>query len=202
MPPYIRRSDEPSDRERYQTVFATRPAAVAAPTAGLHFTQQTLAQIRARGAEICEITLEVGLGTFQPVHGEDLDQHVMHTEAYEISPEAAEAIATGASRRAADPGRGNDGRSRAGRRRAESRGRAARRRTNLRPAAPPPTSSFVRATASRWWINSLPISTCRARRCWCWWRRLPGGKPILSAYRHAVAAGYRFYSYGDCMLIR
>ena len=71
LPPYIDRADEPADRERYQTVFAKRAGAIAAPTAGLHFTPEILEQIRQRGVEICELTLDVGLGTFQPIHAEN-----------------------------------------------------------------------------------------------------------------------------------
>src|SRR5437879_5212813 len=73
LPPYIERADETSDRERYQTVFAKRPGAIAAPTAGLHFSEDILKRIRERGVELCELTLDVGLGTFQPVHGETLE---------------------------------------------------------------------------------------------------------------------------------
>src|SRR5258706_9853937 len=92
LPPYINREDESADRERYQTVFATKPGAVAAPTAGLHFTPEILSAIRARGVEICELTLDVGLGTFQPIHSEPLEGHVMHAESYEISEQAAQQI--------------------------------------------------------------------------------------------------------------
>src|SRR5258705_43907 len=89
LPPYIDREDESADRERCQTVFAKRPGAVAAPTAGLHFTPETLSAIRARGVEICELTLDVGLGTFQPIHSDTLEGHTMHAESYEISEQAA-----------------------------------------------------------------------------------------------------------------
>src|SRR5260221_7868824 len=92
LPPYIERDDEISDRSRYQTVFAKRPGAVAAPTAGLHFTPEILEAVRARCVETCELTLDVGLGTFQPIHVEDLKDHVMHGERYEISPDAASKI--------------------------------------------------------------------------------------------------------------
>src|SRR5260370_6015585 len=92
LPPYIERADETSDRERYQTVFAKCPGAIAAPTAGLHFSTEILDKIRARGAEICELTLNVGLGTFQPIHGETLEGHVMHPESYEIPKETADRI--------------------------------------------------------------------------------------------------------------
>ena len=88
-------TDEADDRERYQTVFAKQPGAIAAPTAGLHFTPEILDKIRARGAEICELTLEVGLGTFQPVHTETLEDHVMHSESYEIPEQTVQRI-TGA----------------------------------------------------------------------------------------------------------
>src|SRR5437660_297740 len=101
LPPYIERADETSDRERYQTVFAKRPGAIAAPTAGLHFSTEILEEIRARGVEIAELTLHVGLGTFQPIHGETLEGHVMHAEAYEIPDETADGIQ--AARRAGRP---------------------------------------------------------------------------------------------------
>src|SRR5713226_5824120 len=87
LPPYIERADETSDRERYQTVFAKRPGAIAAPTAGLHFSNEILEKIRAHGVEICELTLNIGLGTFQPIRNETLEGHVMHSEGYDI-PEA------------------------------------------------------------------------------------------------------------------
>src|SRR6266849_5975731 len=92
LPPYIDRVDESADRERYQTVFAKHAGAIAAPTAGLHFTTEVLEQIRGCGAEICELTLNVGLGTFQPIRSGTLDGHVMHAESYEISEETAERI--------------------------------------------------------------------------------------------------------------
>ncbi len=92
LPPYIKRSDEPMDRERYQTVYARQGSAVAAPTAGLHFTAEILTRLRQRGIEIVEITLEVGLGTFEPVRTERIEDHPIHKEAYEISKPAAAAI--------------------------------------------------------------------------------------------------------------
>src|ERR1700688_3472368 len=92
LPPYISREDEPADRERYQTIFADHPGAVAAPTAGLHFSPAILEELRQRGVEIVAITLEVGLGTFQPIHVEEIEQHHIHSERYEISERAATAI--------------------------------------------------------------------------------------------------------------
>jgi S-adenosylmethionine:tRNA ribosyltransferase-isomerase len=201
LPPYIRRSDEPADRERYQTVFATRPAAIAAPTAGLHFTRQTLADMRSRGAEICEITLEVGLGTFQPVHVEDLDQHVMHSEAYEIPPEAAEAIA--GARRAGRPilAVGTT----VVRALEDAAQKAAAQGAPPYELAPGRASAriFIRPGHSFALVDQLltnfhlPRSTLLVLVA-----AFAGREALLSAYRHAVADGYRFYSYGDCMLIR
>ena len=92
LPPYIKREDEPLDRERYQTVFARQGSAVAAPTAGLHFTPEILGRLRNRGIEIAEITLDVGLGTFEPVRTERLEDHKIHTEAYEIPEATVDAI--------------------------------------------------------------------------------------------------------------
>jgi len=92
LPPYIRRADELADRERYQTVYAKRPGAIAAPTAGLHFTPEVLDEMAGRGVEISELTLNVGMGTFQPIHSETLEGHVMHQESYEIPPETVERI--------------------------------------------------------------------------------------------------------------
>jgi S-adenosylmethionine:tRNA ribosyltransferase-isomerase len=93
LPPYIRKgADRPEDRERYQTVFARRPGAVAAPTAGLHFTSELLGKLRERGVLTTQITLHVGLGTFQPLQSDDLTKHVMHREMGELPEAAAEAI--------------------------------------------------------------------------------------------------------------
>ena len=93
LPPYIKREDEPLDRERYQTIFAKRGAAVAAPTAGLHFTPAILDRLRGRGIEIVEITLEVGLGTFEPVRTERIEDHKIHRALRDIRKLAAAAIA-------------------------------------------------------------------------------------------------------------
>src|SRR5580698_2088736 len=97
LPPYIDREDQAADRDRYQTVYAKSSGSVAAPTAGLHFTPEILQRIRARGIEIAEITLHVGLGTFQPVRVEKVEDHKLHRESYEISAEAADAINTAKS---------------------------------------------------------------------------------------------------------
>ena len=200
LPPYIERADESADRERYQTVFARNPGAIAAPTAGLHFSEEILKRIRARGAEICELTLNVGLGTFQPVHGETLEEHVMHSESYEIPRETAErinaasaaghaifAIGTTVVRaledsalRTADAGS-----------------------SNVVTAGKAEAKLFItpgfrfRAVSGLLTNFHLPRSTLLALVC-----AFAGRENVLAAYRHAVEAGYRFYSYGDCMLIR
>jgi S-adenosylmethionine:tRNA ribosyltransferase-isomerase len=198
LPPYIERADESADRERYQTIFARRPGAIAAPTAGLHFTAEILEQIRARGVEICELTLHVGLGTFQPIRGETLEGHVMHGEEYEIAPETCERIA-----RAKREGRRivaigtttvralEDAALRAG---AADEGIAAGKTEARLFMTPGFRFQVVDALLTNF---HLPRSTLLALVC-----AFGGRERMLAAYRHAVEAGYRFYSYGDCMLIR
>jgi S-adenosylmethionine:tRNA ribosyltransferase-isomerase len=200
LPPYIEREDDSGDRERYQTVFAKRPGAVAAPTAGLHFSQEIMAGIHERGIETCELTLDVGLGTFQPVHCETLEQHVMHGETYEISAETVAAIAaarlagrkvlaigTTAVRALEDSAR---------------RARESGTRNLLVPGRAEAkifiTPGYQFAVIDALLTNfHLPRSTLLALVC-----AFAGRERVLDAYKHAVEAGYRFYSYGDCMLIR
>jgi S-adenosylmethionine:tRNA ribosyltransferase-isomerase len=195
LPPYIKRQDQPADRDRYQTVFAKRGAAVAAPTAGLHFTPGILDQLRARGIEIVEITLDVGLGTFEPVRTERIEDHKIHKESYEISDLAAAAIA-GALREkrpvlavgttvvrtvedAAEKGRGQV---HAGRAEAD---------IFLYPGKP------FRIVDQLLTNFHLPGSSLLALVA-----AFAGCENVLRAYTHAVQAEYRFYSYGDCMFIR
>jgi S-adenosylmethionine:tRNA ribosyltransferase-isomerase len=200
LPPYIERSDEEADRERYQTVFAKKPGAIAAPTAGLHFTEDVLRQIRERGCETCEITLDVGLGTFQPIRGETLEGHEMHAERYEIPEETVEKILT--ARNAGRP--------------ILAIGTTAVRALEAAAlrASEENSRQFILAgrAEARLFITPgfrfrvvdglltnfhLPKSTLLALVC-----ALAGHQTVMAAYRHAVSAGYRFYSYGDCMLIR
>jgi S-adenosylmethionine:tRNA ribosyltransferase-isomerase len=200
LPPYIERSDEKSDRERYQTVFARRPGAIAAPTAGLHFTSEILQQIRGRGVEICELTLDVGLGTFQPIHSETLEGHVMHAESYEIQPETAERLnaAKAAGRRILAIGTTavralEDAALRA--RESGSEGLVLCGKAEARLFITP---GFQFRVVEGLLTNfHLPRSTLLALIC-----AFAGREQVLAAYKHAVEAGYRFYSYGDCMLIR
>jgi S-adenosylmethionine:tRNA ribosyltransferase-isomerase len=201
LPPYIRRGDEGADSDRYQTVFATHPGAVAAPTAGLHFTPAILDRIRARGVAIAEITLDVGLGTFQPIRRDNLDAHEMHSESYEI-PESTSAAILAAGRagrpivaigttvvRALE----------------DAAQKAAGQRLppgNL-PAGRAVADIFIRPGHRFALVNQLltnfhlPRSTLLVLVA-----ALAGKEPTLRAYRHAMESGYRFYSYGDCMLIR
>jgi S-adenosylmethionine:tRNA ribosyltransferase-isomerase len=200
LPPYIDREDESTDRERYQTVFASRPGAVAAPTAGLHFTPETLSTIRARGVEICELTLDVGLGTFQPIHSETLEGHVMHAESYEISDQAAQQIQAAHSALRSILAVGTT----VVRALEDAALRAAKVNSNaLVCSGKAEARLFIVPGFSFRVVNALltnfhlPRSTLLALVC-----AFAGRERTLGAYKHAVAAGYRFYSYGDCMLIR
>jgi len=207
LPPYIRRSDDPADRERYQTIFASRSGAVAAPTAGLHFTPAVLEQLRARKIEIAEITLEVGLGTFEPIRTEQLEEHRIHQEAYEI-PEATAraiirakqeqrpilAIGTTAVRALEDAAEKSIAHNAAGSAQAAIPllhfGRA-EAEIFLYPGKP------FRVVDQLLTNFHLPRSSLLAMVA-----AFAGRENILRAYAHAVAANYRFYSYGDCMLLR
>jgi S-adenosylmethionine:tRNA ribosyltransferase-isomerase len=200
LPPYIDRDDESADRERYQTVFAKHSGAIAAPTAGLHFTSEVLEQIHRRGAEICELTLHVGLGTFQPIHAETLENPVMHGESYEISEETVERITT--ARRAGRPilAIGTT----VVRALEDSALRASESgSTALVLAGKAEASLFIYPGFCFRVVNALltnfhlPRSTLLALVC-----ALAGRERVLAAYKHAVDNDYRFYSYGDCVLIR
>lgn len=200
LPPYIARPDEESDRQRYQTIFARRPGAVAAPTAGLHFTEAILTRIRARGCEICEVTLDVGLGTFQPIYTEILEEHRIHSETYEISEKAAErireakktkrpvlAVGTTVVRTLEDAAARADT-AQAGEFVSSGRAEA---QIFIYPG-------YRFRVIDQLLTNfHLPKSSLLALVA-----AFAGKETVLAAYRHAVAEKYRFYSYGDCMLIR
>ena len=197
LPPYIRREDEALDRERYQTVYARQGTAVAAPTAGLHFTPKILRRLRERGIEIVEITLDVGLGTFEPVRTENLEEHKIHSEVYEIGEDAATAIAR--ARREHRPLLAvgttvvralEDAAEKSGESNAISSGRR-EASIFLYPGKP------FRVVDELLTNFHLPRSSLLALVA-----AFAGRERILEAYRHAVEAEYRFYSYGDCMLIR
>ncbi|MHB8411139.1 MAG: tRNA preQ1(34) S-adenosylmethionine ribosyltransferase-isomerase QueA [Candidatus Acidiferrales bacterium] len=211
LPPYIKRDDSPVDRERYQTVFARRATAVAAPTAGLHFTAGILSRVRERGVEVAEITLDVGLGTFEPVRTERLEDHSIHTESYEIPPSAAEAIArahakhrpvlavgTTVVRALEDSAVKCAAHSGAPDTKVvteNARGTVAAGRAEadifLFPGKP------FRVVNQLLTNFHLPRSSLLALVA-----AFAGRENVLRAYRHAVETEYRFYSYGDCMWIR
>lgn len=198
LPPYIKRQDESSDRERYQTVFAREGSAVAAPTAGLHFTPEILARIRARGVEIAEIRLDVGLGTFEPVRTERLEDHAIHAEVYEIPEPAAAAVSRARREKRPVLAIGTTV-VRALEDAAEKNAGAAQ------PVAPGTYEAQIflypgkifRIVDQLLTNFHLPQSSLLALVA-----GFAGRENVLRAYRHAVEAGYRFYSYGDAMLIR
>ena len=200
LPPYIDRADEASDRQRYQTVYAQRPGAVAAPTAGLHFTPEILGQLKAKGCELCEVTLDVGLGTFQPVHTETLEEHKIHSEAYEISSEVAARIREAKSNSRPVLAVGTT----VVRALEDAAARAAASGQGTLPAAGRAEAQIFLLPGHKFRVVDklltnfhLPKSTLLALVS-----AFAGRENILRAYRHAVAEHYRFYSYGDCMLIR
>jgi S-adenosylmethionine:tRNA ribosyltransferase-isomerase len=195
LPPYIDRTDRPADCERYQTVYARERGSVAAPTAGLHFTPEILRQIRERGIETAEITLHVGLGTFQPVHTERVEEHKLHTEAYQIRASAADAInrALNAGRRIVAIGTTTVRTLEyAGRKLGHNRVQAESGEADLF-IYPGYEFRIVGALLTNF---HLPQSTLLMLVC-----AFAGKERILSAYGHAIDARYRFYSYGDCMFV-
>jgi S-adenosylmethionine:tRNA ribosyltransferase-isomerase len=194
LPPYIRRSDSAEDRARYQTVFARERGSVAAPTAGLHFTEEMLRQLEAAGVERVELTLHVGYGTFKPVRSERIEDHHVDAETYELSEAAARTIDA-----ARDEGRRIVAAGTTTVRALESAaiaggGRLApgRRATELF-IHPPFTFQVTGALLTNF---HLPKSSLLLLAC-----AFGGRERVLTAYREAIALGYRFYSYGDAMLI-
>jgi S-adenosylmethionine:tRNA ribosyltransferase-isomerase len=198
LPPYIKREDEPEDRERYQTIFSRQGSAVAAPTAGLHFTEETLGCVRQRGVQFVEITLDVSLGTFEPVRTERLEEHKIHAESYEISESAAAAINEARSKSTPILAIGTtvvraleDAAEKCGAGSGEIRAGRAEANIFLYPGKP------FRVVNQLLTNFHLPKSTLLALVC-----AFAGKENVLRAYRHGVESRYRFYSYGDCMLIR
>jgi S-adenosylmethionine:tRNA ribosyltransferase-isomerase len=195
LPPYIDREDRQSDRERYQTVYASTRGSVAAPTAGLHFTAEILDRIRTRGIEVAEVTLHVGLGTFQPVRVANVEDHKLHRERFEISAATATAVnrAKEQNRRVVAVGTTT----------VRTLEYAARQQAGaaLTPCCgdadlfiyPGFQFRIVDALLTNF---HLPESTLLMLVC-----ALAGKEHVLNGYRHAVEARYRFYSYGDCMFV-
>jgi len=204
LPPYVTRAPEPADRDRYQTVFARNSGAVAAPTAGLHFDADTFAALEARGVRHAFVTLHVGAGTFQPVRVEALERHIMHEEYLEVPESTAGAInaAHAAGGRVIAVGTTVV-------RSLETAAAAARPTVTAAPAArmqlPPYTGAtrlFIKPGDKFRIVDAmvtnfhLPESTllmlCAA---------FVGRETLLAAYAHAIAARYRFFSYGDAMFL-
>lgn len=194
LPPYIARSDSPADHDRYQTVYARERGSVAAPTAGLHFTPQILAQLAERRVEKTEITLHVGLGTFQPIRTENIEEHHLHSEKFSISAESAERIAQA---------------------RVQSRRIVAIGTTTVRtlefvaqqnageiPPGAGEANLFIYPGYKFQVVGALltnfhlPQSTLLMLVC-----AFGGKENVMRAYGRAVAERYRFYSYGDCMFV-
>jgi S-adenosylmethionine:tRNA ribosyltransferase-isomerase len=194
LPPYIKRQDDQTDRERYQTVYARDRGSVAAPTAGLHFTPEILNTLEARGVQRAAITLHVGYGTFQPVRVDQVEAHRLNAERFSISEAAADAInrAKAEGRRVVAVGTTTT-------RALEAAARAGR--GIITPQSgwtdlfiyPGFTFRMVSALMTNF---HLPQSSLLMLVC-----AFGGRDAVLSAYRDAVAGGYRFYSYGDAMLI-
>jgi S-adenosylmethionine:tRNA ribosyltransferase-isomerase len=204
LPPYIARPDSSADRERYQTIYAQPPGSVAAPTAGLHFTPAILDRIRQRGVETAEITLHVGLGTFQPVRVDRVEDHKLHSEPYSISPAAASAInhALRASRRVVAVGTTT----------VRTLEHAIRLGAGTIPAGPAAADLFI-YPPSEHPSSERPPFDFKAVKALLTNFHLPqssllmlvsafaGRENVLRAYAHAVTQRYRFYSYGDCMFL-
>jgi S-adenosylmethionine:tRNA ribosyltransferase-isomerase len=194
LPPYIHRGDDPADQVQYQTLFASKRGAVAAPTAGLHFTAEVFEELKGRGVDWGEITLHVGLGTFQPVEAENIENHQMHQEWYEINSEAADKInaAHAAGRRVLAVGTTA----------ARTLETVARQTAGPMVPSSGETSLFIypgfpfRAVDGLLTNFHLPQSTLLMLVS-----AFAGRELILEAYRQAIEKRYRFYSFGDCMLI-
>jgi len=196
LPPYIRREDTDIDRERYQTVYARESGSAAAPTAGLHFTPQILDCIRQRGIEIAEITLHVGLGTFQPLRSEEVEQNTLHEETFELSEPTAKQInqAREAKRRVVAVGTTTV-------RTLEFCAQESAVPGRLQPMRgavnlfiyPGFRFQMVDAMLTNFHLPKSSLLVLVSA--------FAGRELTLNAYRHAVAERYRFFSYGDCMFI-
>jgi S-adenosylmethionine:tRNA ribosyltransferase-isomerase len=193
LPPYIDREDRPEDRERYQTTFARQEGSVAAPTAGLHFTPEIMEEIKSRGVQIENVTLDVGLGTFAPLRHENVEENTLHRERFSIPDQTANAITQAKSEM----------------RRVVAVGTTTVRALEYSAMA----HGEVRAGAEEADIFIYPGFAFKVVDALLTNFHLPkssllmlvsafaGRANVLRAYGHAVQAGYRFFSYGDCMFI-
>ena len=192
LPPYVEHAADADDELRYQTVYAREPGSVAAPTAGLHFDESLLASIRKEGVGIAHVTLHVGAGTFQPVRVSELAQHRMHTERYVLPQATADAVAAARARGGRIVAVGT---------------------TSLRVLESAATADGLRVGAAETALFVTPGFAFRVVDMLITNFHLPrstllmlvsafgGMDQVCSAYRHAIAAGYRFFSYGDAMLL-
>jgi S-adenosylmethionine:tRNA ribosyltransferase-isomerase len=195
LPPYINRPDDSQDKHRYQTVYARERGSVAVPTAGLHFTPEIICKIKERGIDTTEVTLHVGLGTFQPVRVDRVEDHKLHREPYSISEEAADKINAAIAER----------------RRIVAIGTTTVRtleyaiqRDSLTMVQPGTGEADIfiypgyefRVVGAMLTNFHLPESTLLMLVC-----AFGGKESVLRAYQHAVENKYRFYSYGDCMFL-
>lgn len=193
LPPYIERTDSEDDRERYQTVFADRPGAVAAPTAGLHFDQQMLQQLQLKGVEMARVTLHVGAGTFQPVKVENLSEHVMHAEYVEVTQQTCDAVSACQARGGRVVAVGTTT--------VRSLESACAKTGEIQPFTGD-TRLFItpgyefKAVDALITNFHLPGSTLLMLVS-----AFAGYDNIFRAYRHAVEARYRFFSYGDAVYL-
>jgi len=193
LPPYIKRADAVPDESRYQTIYARSPGAVAAPTAGLHFDNDVMARIEARGIDTAFVTLHIGAGTFQPVRADDLNDHVMHHEYYEVTESTCDKIA--AVRR-------HGGRIIAVGTTVVRSLESATPEGGLPVPCRGETDLFITPGYKFRCVDALltnfhlPESTLLMLVC-----AFAGYETVMRAYRHAIAEGYRFYSYGDAMFI-
>lgn len=197
LPPYIKRKPDKSDEERYQTIYAKSPGAIAAPTAGLHFTDEVLNRIKAKGASIVSITLHVGYGTFKPVISEDVARHKLDSEYFEIKEETAAklnkvkemngrifAVGTTTCRALEHQARLVKG--------SKNKIESGKGWTNLY-IYPPYNFKFVDALITNFHLPKTTLVMLAAAFC--------GKELLFSAYEEAIKQRYRFYSYGDCMLV-
>lgn len=192
LPPYITHAPDAVDAQRYQTVYAKSPGAVAAPTAGLHFDQALLDTLQAKGIHLAWLTLHVGAGTFQPVRNEDLAQHTMHSEWYQISPDCVATI-----REAQQAGRNIIAVGTTSLRALESASRTGQLLAGSDNTQIFITPGFAFQTVTRLITNfHLPKSTLMMLVS-----AFAGYDRIRSAYAHAIEQRYRFFSYGDAMLL-
>ena len=193
LPPYIQHADAPEDESRYQTVFAERPGAVAAPTAALHFDHELLAALQARGVSSARVTLHVGAGTFQPVRVQRIAEHQMHSEWYEVPAETVAAVQTTQRRGGCVVAVGTTSL-----RALESAARGGTLATGRGETTLFITPGYEFRVVERLVTNfHLPRSTLLMLVS-----AFTGHAHAMALYRHAVEARYRFFSYGDAMLLR